>query len=157
MWVDTSSSSLAVKSPQLWHGPATGGRGLPANHTGDKSPKWNQPDYFLKQNLASFVNLKASTMDPKLWHLIQELQPAPPRPSLTPGPSYDVALLSHLGVGHLAHATPVPACEEDSSAITSTYHLSELQDAGYPNHRGKLLLMGIKRGKKGWGRGLHFP
>jgi len=66
------------------------------------------------------------------------------------------------GVGEQAgpaHMTPVPAHEKDSSAITFTHDLSECQDAAYPDYRGKLLLVGIKRGKKGWwwgGVGVHF-
>lgn len=52
-----------------------------------------------------------------------------------------------------AHNIPVPAREEDGPAIMFTYDLSELQDAAYPDYRGKLLLVGIKRQKGCWWRG----
>lgn len=139
------------KFPQLWR---SWGKGTAANYVGDQSPKWNQPYffYFLKQNLASFANVKASTMDPKLWYLLRELRLLPQAPCM---------LLSTVAcvVGRPCPHNSRP-CTRDGLifAITFMYCASELWNTEeYPDYSVKSFLMGIKKkAERGWGRGSVF-
>lgn len=102
---------------------------------------------FFKQNLASFAKVRASTMDPKLRDLLQELHSLPQAPCM---------LFSSVawGMGGPAHQLQSLHVRHTTCAVTFMYDLSELKkNADYPDYSGKLFLMGIKRGKRGVGGG----
>jgi len=65
MWIDTSSSSLAVKSPQLWHGSAAGGGDcLQTRLVTSPQNEISLTVFFLKQNLASFADTRLAQQIP---------------------------------------------------------------------------------------------
>lgn len=103
-----------------------GGRGLLANHVNVKSPKWNQHYfYFLKQNLASFANVKAGTWIPGFAPHFGKTTSSPKTlaawavggPAHVPAGKRDLSLPSHSRITH-------QSLEMQSTLITAGNYFS---------------------------------